>query len=72
MWTMRLLRLFHTLVSILFKDAIEFGLVCHVHEACNVKDVGITQHKFAEHPTLCGCCYKVVAAQPEPAVATVS
>ncbi|KAF2289179.1 hypothetical protein GH714_029242 [Hevea brasiliensis] len=27
---------------------------------------------FGEHPTLCGRCYKVVAVQPEPAVAAVS
>ncbi|CAK7333191.1 unnamed protein product [Dovyalis caffra] len=27
---------------------------------------------FVEHPTLCGRCYKVVAVQPEPAVAAVS
>lgn len=27
---------------------------------------------FAEHPTLCSRCYKVVAVQPEPAVAAVS
>ncbi|XP_015573355.1 isoleucine--tRNA ligase, chloroplastic/mitochondrial [Ricinus communis] len=31
-------------------------------------DVG----SFVEHPTLCGRCYRIVAMQPEPAVAAIS
>lgn len=49
-WITNLLKLYHTLESFWFKEATEFGLVCHVQRAWNVRDAGITRLKLVLLP----------------------
>ncbi|KAD4178611.1 hypothetical protein E3N88_27202 [Mikania micrantha] len=54
---------------------IKYGLEYHAPKGQNVKDARIFHLKLVrliDHPTLCKCCYDVIACQPLSALAAVS